>query len=902
MKAIRSAFLAVALTALAIPAAWGQTWSSFTGTIFDSTGAVVPAAIVTLESPNLVGGAQTASSNERGEYRFNDLPPGTYDLTASMSGFQTVKRKGLRILFGTTLTVDITLGVGNARESLTVEGRAPTVDVTTAQANSSVDADLIQNTPTVTDPRNGLDLMAMSPGINFRSALGGSRDANEVLFDGTPTTLPERQGTNAAVINSNWMEEIQVVSLGAPAEYGEFSGVVANFVTRSGSNDFSGMIEYRKAPGSWIGDNLGDLSPALKTRFTPAKLLTQWDTSAQVGGPLVKDRLFFFTGFQYIRMETRAAGTPASSGQKQWRALGKLSWAAAKKLRVDATVQSNKVKLKVGPTATSTAEVGNDNNEPNNVWTARGTWTAAPDTLIEFRTGGLAYKQSIDPWIGGRTGASSHLDAITGIRSGNALSYRFLDESRISFGASATRFVDNVLGVHHELKVGADFNHFGFYVESGFSGGMSFTDRSGVPDQVTIWPGDIQEASGNQTKLFVQDGWKVTERLTLEPGLRLTFNRGKTPTAGSIYDTTPLSPRLGLAWDVTKDHKTVVRAHYGRYHEAFGTVEFQFTDTARQTPQITYRILGPGQLQELSRFTPAGNQFVDPHVKQPYLDQYLLGVEREVFTALSVKAQYVQREGKSLFGWLDTKSIYSPVQLRDPGRDAVAGNADDGELLTLYNLTNPGAESRLFTNPRGAWRRYRAFQLIVQKRFSKNWQLLAGYTRSRAQGSVNNNQGDNYGGITPTAGPATANPFFNPNNLINATGTNTLDFPHEVLIRGSYRVSRLGGFNVGGVYRYMSGSALSRTAVFRLTQGNTTVRVEPRGTLRTDATSSADLRLDKTFPLGKDSRQLSVYLDVFNVNNQGAATGFTEASGANYGVPSGWSTPRTVLISGRLSF
>jgi hypothetical protein len=902
MKAIRNAFLAVTLTAVAIPAAWGQTWSSFTGTIFDSTGAVVPGATVTLESPDLVGGVQTTSTNERGEYRFNDLPPGTYDLTASMTGFQTVKRKGLRILFGTTLTVDITVGIGNTRESLTVEGRAPTVDVTTAQATSKIDNDLIEKAPTVTDPRNSDEaIFAMSPGVNVRAAYGGARSANEVLFDGTPTTLPERQGTNAIVINSNWLEELQVVGLGASAEYGEFSGTVANYVSKSGSNDFRGMLEYRKVPARWIGDNLGDLSPALRTRFTPAKLLTQWDTNAQLGGPIVKDRLFFFTGFQYIRMSTQAAGTPGPSGQKQWRAIGKLSWAAAKRVRADATVQTNKVNLTVGPSTTQTIDVGNNNSEPNTVWTSRATWTPGAQTLVEFRTGGLHYEQSIDPKIGGRSGPSSRLDVATGIRSVNGNSYRLLRETRISAGASVTRYVDDVLGRHHELKLGADFSHLGFYVESGFPSGKSFSDRSGVPDQVTIWPGDIQEASGNQTKLFLQDGWKVTERLTLEPGLRLTVNRGRTPTAGDVYSTTPLSPRFGLAWDATKDHKTVVRAHYGRYHEAFGTIEFQFTDTARQTPQITARVLPDGTFQELTRFTPAGNQFVDSSIKQPYLDQYLLGVERELIPDLSVTAQYIHRESKDLYGWIDTKSVYAPVQMQDPGPDGRAGTADDGQFLTVYNLTNPGAERRVFTNPGGAWRRYRAFQLIAQKRFSKNWQLLAGYTRSKAEGSVNNNQVDNYGGVT-----VTQNPFINPNYAINAAGRNSLDFPHEFIARGSYHFGVLGGFNFGAAYRYISGSAASRTAVFRLSQGNTTVRVEPRGSLKTDATSQADLRFDKTFRLGKDSaRLLSVYLDIFNVNNQGVAFGFppvTEASGASFGLPSAWSTPRTYLISGRLNF
>ena len=626
-------------------------------------------------------------------------------------------------------------------------------------------------------------------------------------------------------------------------------------------------------------------------------LLTQWDTSAHFGGPLVKDKLFFFTGYQKIRMETQAAGSPGTSGQKQWRALGKLTWAAAKNLKVDGAYQHNKVLLKVGPTSVQKPEVGNNNTEPNTVWNTRATWTPQPQTLVEFRLAGLNYEQTIDPAVGGRSGPASHNDVVTGIRSVNGNSYRLLDEKRTIVGASVTRYADNVLGRHHEIKLGVEFDKLSFYSETGFPSGLSFSDRNGVADQVTIWPGDIQEASAKQTKLYLQDGWKITDRVTLEPGLRVTFNRGRTPTAGDVYKTTPVSPRFGVAWDVTKDHKTVARAHFGRYHEALGTVEFQFTDTSRQTVQITARVLGPNNYQELTRFTPAGNQFVNPNIKQPVMDQLLIGIERELFNDFSVNVQYIHRDSKDQYGWLDTRSVYAPVQVRDPGPDNVANTADDGPFLTAFNLTTPGVESRLFTNPAGAFRKYNAFQFVVQKRFSKNWQMLAGYTRSKAEGSVNNNIGDNYGSLT-----VTQSPFINPNNAINATGRNTLDFPHEVIIRGSYHFNILKGFNVGGVYRYTSGQALSRTAVFRLTQGNTTVRVAPRGTLLTDAASSADVRVDKTFPLGKKSRQLSLIMDIYNVNNQGIAAGYTEASGGSFGVPTSWVTARTYQLSGRLTF
>jgi hypothetical protein len=901
MKGLAIALCGAACLLVSVASADAQTRSSITGVVTDATHAVVPGVTVTLASPDLVGGAQTIVTGQDGAYRFSDLPPGLYNVSAQLSGFQALDRSSMRLLFGTTLTVDFTLAVGNVAERMEVVGRAPAVDVTTARSTSKIDENLLQATPTVTDQRNGLEIMAMSPGVNLRSALGAARDANEVLLDGSPATAPERQATNAAVINSDWMEEIQVVAVGANAEYGEFSGAVVNFVLKGGSNQKHGLLEYRAVPGSWIGNNVGGLDPTLQGRFTGTTILTQWDANAQMGGPIVKDRLFYFGGFQRIRNDTIAAGAPLTPGpttQSQWRALGKLSWAASPSVRLEGSVQSNNVKLEGNGTGTATPETGSVNSEPNTLVSTRATWTPNVKTMVEVRAGGLRYEQSIDPKTGGRTGPPPHRDTITGISSVNLASYRFLHETRFGFGGSITRYEDHARGQHHELKAGVDVNRIGFYSESGFPGGLSFVDRNSAADQVTIWAGDAISASGTRTTFYVQDGWRVTDRIRLEPGLRVSFNRGSTPTAGDVYNTTPIDPRFGLAWDIAKDHKTVVRAHYGRYHEAFGTTEYQFTDTATQTVQITARVNGPGNYTELTRLTPANNLLVDPDIRQAYMDQYMVGIERELFTDFSVSAQYIERDSRDQFNWIDTKSIYTPVSVRDPGPDNVAGNADDGAVFTAYNLSNPGVGNRVFTNIGS--RRYRALQLIAQKRFSKGWQVLAGYTRASANGSVNNQLLDNYGGTVAN------NPFLSPNNAINSVGRNTLDPPHQLLVRGSYHFAVLGGFNVGPAYRYISGNAMSRTAVFRLTQGNTTIRVEPRGSFPTGATNSADIRFDKTFPLGSKARQLSVYLDIFNVNNQGVATGAaapnTEASGATYGVPVGWSPPRTYLISGRLTF
>jgi hypothetical protein len=878
--------------------AWAQTRSSITGTVKDSSGGVLPGVAVSLESPQLVGGAQHVITNERGEYRFIDLPPGTYELTAALSGMQTARRTGLALQFGTTATIDLALGVGGGTEVVVVEGRAPAVDVTTAEATNKIEASLLEDTPvTPNQAGGGAELIQLSPGIVAHSSFGGARDANELLLDGSPTTIPERQGTNAAVVNSNWLQEIQVVSLGASAEYGDFTGTVANFVVRSGSNDFNGMLEYKTIRPSWTSDNTGSLPPNIQSRFNSLEILTNWDATGQVGGPILKDKLFFFAGFEYSKNRSQNPGAPAVGETTAPRAIGKVTWAASNTVRVEGTINDSNSDTKSGGAAGNTLDTLTRTTLPNTLWTARATWTARPSTLVEFRTGGLHYQQNIEPNVGTREGPPPHRDVVTGISSSNAATYREQVGKRLNFGTSVTRYVQGGLGRGHQVKVGADFETFSFLTDTGFPGGLSFQDRNGAADIVVIWPGDVKEGTGTHTSLYAQDSWKVTDRITLEPGVRVALNRGSTSTTGEVYSTTPVSPRIGGAWDATSDHRTVVRAHWGRFHEAFGTVLYDFTDVDGLQPQVTARVLGPGRYQEINRTNPSGNA-VDPNVEQAFMDQFLIGVEREVLHDFGVKLQYIHRDYKDMFGYVDTRSIYAPVQVKDPGPDGVLGNADDGGPLTAFNVTNPGQSNLVLTNPDGAYRRYRAFQVVAQKRFSHNWQMLASYTRSTSKGNVNNDITDNYGGV-----PA-SNPFVNPNNAINAEGRNTHDYPNEFSFRGSYRIDAFGGLSVGAAWRYFSGNPWSRTATFRLTQGNQVIRVAPRGTEPSEAFNQIDFRLDKTVNLGSRSRRLGIYVDVFNATNQGIAdrARFTENSGGTFGIPLGWVAPRTVQAALRLMF
>jgi len=126
-------------------------------------------------------------------------------------------------------------------------------------------------------------------------------------FDGTNGNEPGR-GVPTVHPNPNWIEELQVVSIGADARYGEFTGAQTNAITRSGSNRFAGLGSYWTTRPDWTGDNRGSLSPALQAQFRPVEIIDRWDLDAQVGGPLKLDRLWFFAGGERYRNILRPQG------------------------------------------------------------------------------------------------------------------------------------------------------------------------------------------------------------------------------------------------------------------------------------------------------------------------------------------------------------------------------------------------------------------------------------------------------------------------------------------------------------------------------------------------------------------------------------------------------------------
>ena len=875
------------------------------GTVRDSSGALVRGARIAAVSAQLIGGTRHTETDETGQFRLLALAPGLYEVTASAGGFRTVQYTGLELSPGLGRTLTFQLEVAAISEEVVVRTTDVAIDLHGSAPSTIVGRELLEMLPF--DPRrNNNGYSGFAPGINRGVAYGGTQKINSFTIDGTSGTDPTTGGVSTAP-STNWLEQVQVPSLGAGATQGEYTGARVNAITRSGGNRFTGLVEYVRTVPSWTGNNRGTMPQDLARMFRPLEIFERWTAATQAGGPVVRDRLWFFSGLDRYRtvqrpfsflMRPLTASEPRTSSLDP-RFLFKLTGAASHTVRLEGfasarqstTVNSNAGPL-VAPEALST------NRFPERMRNVQLTWIAGPRTLVEARYG----RFWIDP-VSGPTppsttaGPATRFDRVTGIRSGNVATFSDAWQQVSSTQASVTRHVGQSVAGGHQLRAGAELEWVRADVAAGAPGGVSYRDNNGVPDLAIFWNGEAYRPTQHRTSVFVQDRWTLASRVTLDPGVRINLYRGAVPGPGTVYRNRSVSPRVGIVLDASAYHRSVIRAHYGRYHEGFVTSLYDFLDPGSQNPTLTARVIGPGEFQEVARSAPT-NISIAPDVKYAFVEETVAGLERDMGARTSVGVQGIHRRFRDAVGIIGSSANWTPVSVSDPGPDGRTGTVDDGAVMTVYNNPRPQDAQRLLGNPPDAWRRYTALQIFSTARRLGTWEVQAAYTWSSTRGSIDNDFG--CCAVASLVGPNGR--FVNPNRALFGTGRASLDRPHEVKLLGTYAWHRWRGVRVGGVYRYLSGAPWARTADFGpLTQAQGLIRVEPIGARSLPAFNTIDLRVEKLFQVSP-SATLGLYADVFNVTNQGIPTAVNTLSGTNFGVPTSWLDPRTARVAVRLTF
>ena len=579
------------------------TVSTIEGTIKDAQGSVVAGAQVVVKSPSL-GIERTATSDANGFYRVTALPAGIYTLSISHTGFAARTFDNVELTVNRTLTLDIPLEVGAVSEQVDVVEYAQLLNPTTAATGTTITPQQIREMPT--NGRNYLDLMQLVPGVvinrqanvgsdNSTPVLGERAGNNNFLIDGQPNKDTVNGGA-ASQFNQETIAEFQVLTAGFRAEFGQASGAIVNVITKSGGNEYHGLASI------FFRNNVFDTSNSLDPTEDEAPFLQRWDYSLALGGPIVKDKVFFFGSGERIRENRRLnfifpPGTPqvARNFENQFGNPARI-FDTRGFLKFDEQLGGHSLSQSVSYTNGNVREflpLSNATDLPS-----RRNDTGARHLLLGFSDTVLAGDRS-NPWVltlrGGYRGDTSetrpaHPEAGVGTTFnmfssnntgglfgdlgsfgfGNPVTRTGLDQKYTSASANATKLFGD-----HNLKFG--WNFLRTRVDGDESQVLQLQLFATVPDFIAFGPvnagfftvttaGGLTPAANeihlrnNYNAFFLQDDWKFYPKLTLNFGMRWDYD-------SEFVTKENFSPRVGFAWAAAS--KTVVRGHFGIFYDQF---------------------------------------------------------------------------------------------------------------------------------------------------------------------------------------------------------------------------------------------------------------------------------------------------------------------------------------------
>jgi hypothetical protein len=904
--------------------------------VTDTTGAVLPGVTVTIASDALLGGSRTMVTNEVGVYRFISVPIGTYTVEAALAGFETKRYEGVRASLNATATVDIVLGLSTMAETVTVTGESPVVDVTESGVASKFQSELIQNIAT---QRAMTDLIQVSPGMSASTgdsngdrtvAFGSHQQSNSWKVDGVEVSAPET-GASWWEVDPDVIEEIQIMGVGAPAEYGNTTGAVFNIVTKQGSNTFSGGASYY---GQW--DALTDDSVVIddfgfhRDKFN--------NVTGTIGGPLLRDRLWFFGSYAYLRDGSTEPGvdptfTPVVVNDKYQIKMTARATDSDEFGGFFHYVQSE------GPDAASpysTPSALATENYGTPAWGASWTRTLSTNALLEVKyagwwTNGTNASQtgSLDePFIdfsppdGGPTRYSGGI----GPYQGYTWEYTTW---RQQINAKATTYTEDFLSSQHDFKFGVQWSKGSADTVIGVGPTGSYAYNYGGTLYRVFQ--DPYEYGGTTTDfgVFFDDAITVNNRLTINAGVRVDINRGGIPdferfTIGDdtvtdvgffapTGETVPgvpdliewnlISPRFGFAFQPDAGGRSVIRGSFGVYYDQ--DVIGNWDAPAPGLPPLRYTAQDPdtGEFVQFREITSEDTAF-SPDLKAPRTLQYSIGFERQLGQAASASVQYVHKDASDMVGWEILGGSYELFPFTDPFTGTQYNLLSIVDQPTIRKGNDPGdfpgSENLDYES------QYDGVVFQFDKRYADNWGFSASYTWSRSEGV-----------IPRPLSQVQFNPFYgskegsDPNNWVNADGRLQGDRPHMFRLQSVYRLPWDLMFSAN--LDFSSGRAMTRQIrVSGLAQGTKDVIMAPGGAAdcgfgepcRLSPFQAVDLSIGKRFRMG-DRAELKFDAYVFNLLNSDNELNFNTLrvqSPDGEFVPLQYTKPRRLMLRAGFSF
>jgi hypothetical protein len=922
-----------AIGALLIPpaSAQGPTTGSIAGTVTDASGAVVTSSRVTVTSTALVVPQSTLTSSQ-GTYRFPALPPGDYTIAVEAVGFSVGQRAGINLTAGFSATIDMPLTLAGQVQTVAVTADSAVLDTENSKVQDTFGAEALNNLPT---SRDMWSLIGVAPGLSLKAFdVGGSATGTQIAYTSYGFTgqqrvqmdgvnMTEATAATSAYTDYSAFEEVQMGTSSNDASMPS-PGVQVNFIVKSGGNQFHGDFYQDYESSSFQGTNINHTQlfqgAGLGTRITGYH-----DTNGDLGGPIKKDKLWFFTSLRRQYIGTTITGYPVdnpSSGPPFATILSngtyKLTYQINSKNKISQMLNFERKQQpfrNAGNNQYADAVYNQDLVE----WIGNLEWssTLSPNAYLNVRAGSWgynwvneAYANSVTKQIMPRRTDNTSGDVAGGFQPQGYFRRRVQLEPTLSYAAP------HFLGLNH-------FFNFGFLYERetlGFNQypyldgyALTYASPAGAPDFTT--PNQVTVYNSPTSTLdyvhhlggFVQDKIKLNRRITLNLGLRWDYYNDYRPdqkispnapftaffyqgaalaNGYSIPATYPnlvvpgvssilqyphaIAPRLGMAYDIFGNGRTTIKVSWGRFYNNPG---IDISNNVNPIRQLSYTFkwnaplntvyFSPSQLGAFASSTGSALSPLDPHIRDPYLDDYSGYVEHQINRSWVVRSGFVYR--KAAHSWVAVEqnrltSLYTqPVTVTDPGPKGTGSTP-----LTVWDVPAstplPASLTQIGTPD---WNNsiYRNFEVTVTDRMSGKLSMSASFLGTWSTGFVDNTTGASVSQLSVTAvEPVQPNILmYNGYSIYNS----------NVHVFATYRAKW--GIVISPIYRFQLGAPMQRViTVSGLRVGNVSVPTGPLGEYRGDNISIFDTRVEKHMTF-HDRYVVGLFFDAFNISNSNAA-------------------------------
>ena len=923
---------------LTVQGVWAQSeagGATLGGTVTDPSGAVVSGAKVKV-SNELTGLARESVSNASGVFSLPRLPIGRYSLVVEMAGFKTAKRSEIQLGVGAVLSLTVTLEVGAATEQVTVTGDVPIVETTRSQTSTSVNERAVRDLPI--NGRNFLDFTVLTPGVvrdprGGDLSFGGQRGtSNALLIDGNDannTFFQQSSGRtgvrNPYAFSQEAVAEFQVNTNGYAAEIGRAGGGVINVVTKSGTNELHGSAFW------FLRQRFLNANTFINNSRGIVRQPYDFDQfGGTVGGPAVKNKLFYFVSYDGQRnlqpvaplpALNIAAGSPQAAvvaglaqyfvpytqGSNNNTFLGKADWTINDKSNL--TVRYNMGRFtgknfENGGAQRAQEATGNSQNNTDNV-TGSYTRVLSPTMVYDARA---TYLQDQAPGEANSTGPEVNiLEAGARVISfgRNSFSPRYTNIKRFQTIHSLSKTVGT-----HTMKFGTDFNfdRIANFFPGNFSGIYQFNSLAdyaarrpfsfvqGFAGQGT--DGALTKPNVSEYAFYGQDSWRATERLTLNLGLRYdlfryaangVLNPNAGLAAGRLFtnqiprDNSNFAGRGGFAYRVTKSDRMLIRGGLGVFyvrtpaiitgtsHSQNGIQVQGYSLFSTNPTQAGLIPVFPNVLSGPPTLARTPDIYVfDPSYRTPRTYQWSLNVETRLATDYLLTLGYLGVRGQNL-----TRTRDINLQTPEVISASIAGGSGVSFLRSPGRLNSAFGRISLFESAADSI--YHGGFVQIAKRYGKSFQLLANYTFSK----VIDTKPD---ATSVVVGADDAKQVLNTLNPRMDRGLGDADVRHRAVISGTWDIDYakglqnpvlravLRGYQVGLITQIQSGRWFTASVAGDLNNDGSTANERPgfigRNTIEGPGFASVDVRLSRDINVYRERMKLKLIFEGFNVTNR----------------------------------